>query len=90
MRLTQLATCLVALCLAAAPVMPVAVAARETPGETAPRPATPDELARYGEREKEAKKQQLDEFEGGRRGRGIEATTIIIVLLVVILVLIVV
>jgi hypothetical protein len=83
-------TCLVALCLAAAPVMPAAVAARDTPGETVPRPATPDELARYGEREEEAKKQQLEEFEGGRRGRGIEATTIIIVLLVVILVVLIV
>ena len=88
MRLTQLATSLVALCLATAPMIPAAQAARETPAETAPRAATPAELSRYGEREEEAKPDKLDEFEGGRRGRGIEATTIIIVLLVVILVVI--
>jgi hypothetical protein len=71
-------------------MMPAAAAqaARATPAETAPRPATADELSRYGDREEEAKQDKLDEFEGGRRGRGIEATTIIIVLLVVILVVI--
>ncbi len=90
MRSTQLATCLLALALASAPIAPAAAqAVREVPAETAPRPATPDELARYGEREQAAEQQQLEQFEGGRRGRGIEATTIIIVLLVVILVLIV-
>jgi len=88
MRPTQLATYLVALCLAAAPMMPVAHAARATPAETVPRPASSDELAGYAEREEQAKKDKLEEFEGGRRGRGIEATTIIIVLLVVILVII--
>lgn len=89
MRLTQLATCLVALCLATAPVMPVAVAAPEPPAETTPRPATADELTRYAEREKQAEEKKLDEFEGGRRGRGTEATTIIIILLVVILVVLI-
>ncbi|MBZ0235668.1 MAG: hypothetical protein K8M05_25290 [Deltaproteobacteria bacterium] len=90
MRPTQLATCLLALGLAAAPVAPAAAdAVREPPAETVPRPATADELARYGEREEAAKQEKLDQFEGGRRGRGVEATTIIIVLLVVIVVLLV-
>jgi hypothetical protein len=91
MRTNPLATSLLALCLATAPVLPAAAeTVRAAPAETTPgpRPATPDELARYGEREEAAKQQQLDEFEGGRRGRGTEATTIIIILLVVILVVI--
>lgn len=90
MRPTQLVSCLLALGLAAAPIAPVAAqVVRDVPAETAPRPATPDELARYGEREQAAEQQQLEQFEGGRRGRGTEATTIIIVLLVVIIVLLV-
>ena len=63
--------------------------ARPTPAETAPRPASADELAGYADREDAAKQDQLDQFEGGRRGRGVQATTIIIVLLVVIVVLLV-
>jgi hypothetical protein len=90
MRSHPLATCLLALCLAAAPVMPAAAqAARPVPAETVPRPATAGELAGYADREEQAEQDKLGEFEGGRRGRGVEATTIIIVLLVVILVLIV-
>ena len=89
MRSHPLATCLLALCLATAPVMPALAQARATPAETVPRPASADELAGYADREEQAKPEKLDDFEGGRRGRGIEATTIIIVLLVVILVLIV-
>lgn len=85
MRLTRSALCSVALCLATA--SPVA-AAPEPSAEVVPgrRPATPEELERYAEREQQDR--PLEDFQGGRRGGGIEATTIVIVLLVVILVLI--
>lgn len=89
MRTSKLATLLVALSLAAAPVAPALASPGDATAERAPgpRPAAPDELAAYAEREQQAK--PLEDFEGGRRGRGIETGTVIIVLLVVILVLII-
>ena len=51
-----------------------------------PRPASDAELERYAEREKQA--QELEEFEGGRRGT-IATSTVIIILLVAILVVLI-
>lgn len=85
MRTSKLAPWLVALSLASAPALAAAEPARDAPAptETVRRPAAADELARYAEREEQAR--PLEQFEGGRRG-GTEATTIVIILLVVILV----
>ena len=62
---------------AAAPAASVAADARE------PRPASDAELARYAERQEQAR--DLAGFRGGQR---IQATTVIIILLVVILLVI--
>jgi hypothetical protein len=96
MRLTRTALFLAVLFLIATPVASATPA--QPAGEQAPtearrvdkRRATPDELERYGEREKQSA--ELEEFEGGRRGGGgaIPVTTVIVVLLVVILVVIIV
>jgi Flp pilus assembly protein TadB len=95
MRLTRTALFLAALFLVATPVAsatPAEPAGEQVPAQTARgerRPATPDELERYAEREQ--KNAELEEFEGGRRGgSAIPVTTVIVVLLIVILVVIIV
>jgi hypothetical protein len=96
MRLTRTALLLAALFLVATPVASAAPAqpgGEQVPAQTARgdrRPATPDELERYAEREQASA--ELEEFEGGRRGGGgsVPVTTVIIILLVVILVVLIV
>jgi Flp pilus assembly protein TadB len=94
MRLTRTALFLAALFLVATPVAsatPAAPAGEQVPAQASRsdrRPATPDELERYAEREQQSA--ELEEFEGGRRGGGaVPVTTVIIILLVAILVVLI-
>jgi len=83
--MSKLAGCLLTLCMLASPVV---AAPKQAPAivEKSPvkRPASPDELQQYAQRERAAEK--LAKFEGGRV-RNDTLITVILVLVIVVLVL---
>jgi len=86
MRTTTLVICFAMLCSLAAPAAAEpAQTDRTAEHTTTTRPASPNELASYAQRERAA--QQQLKFKGGRGGQ-IEVTTLIIILLFVILIVI--
>lgn len=89
MRTSKLTLCFATLCLLASPVMasPEPDRAAQLDPSPARKPASPEELERYAQREQAAEK--LEQFKGGRGG-AIELTTLLIIVLIVLLVVLIV
>lgn len=84
MRTNTFAACFAVLCSLASPAGASPEPDRQVQVQVKPTPASPEELARYEQRERTAEKQQ--KFEGGRVHND-TLITVILVLVIVILVL---